>query len=293
MSHPYRISTITATGSVNTEINLDLFYDVLEVCDCDDEEGVTYVEYGKKKSETVSKGFCKKKAKTNKRKKGNPKKRFDNQVTIIYRKREIDGFNLLNIKVFKNGNVQMTGVKYIDQGRQMIDRLIGIMQTMDRSVLTHWDLMSNERYQIRLINSDFKIGFGINRRAFHLLCSQELEHDTSYEPCIYPGVMIQYFYNTTNSLKDGLCRCSRHCYIGKGKGYDDRDCKKVTISVFQSGSIIITGAHNHTQIDEVYEFISSFVIAHRDQIEKKKMVIEKPKKERKVVYIRKSAIRHL
>lgn len=293
MDHPYRISTITTTGSVNTEINLDLFYEILEVCDEeDDKEGVLYVEYGKKKSDTVYKGFCKKFL-VKRRKKNPSKKRFDNQVTVIYKKQEGDSYNLINIKVFKNGNVQMTGVKYIEQGEVMVEILVGIIRSMcekNRYVVANCDAIKNERYMVRLINSDFKIGFEINRRALHMLCTNELEHDCSYEPCIYPGVMLQYFCNTTNLCQDGLCHCTKRCYIGKGSGVEDCQCKKVTISIFQSGSIIITGAHNHAQIDEVYNFITKFVLSFRNEIEKKKIVVEAPK-EKKIVYIKKSSIR--
>ena len=79
----YRISTITATGSVGTTIDLDILYSCLE---CNDDEflddNIVYVEYGKKKSETIYKGYSKK-FNINRRK-TEPSKRFDNQLTIVF-----------------------------------------------------------------------------------------------------------------------------------------------------------------------------------------------------------------
>jgi TATA-box binding protein (TBP) (component of TFIID and TFIIIB) len=46
---------------------------------------------------------------------------------------------------------------------------------------------------------------------------------------------------------------------GKGNGCGDGDCKKVTIAVFKSGKVIITGGQNKDQIIESYRFITNFI----------------------------------
>ena len=45
-----------------------------------------------------------------------------------------------------------------------------------------------------------------------------------------------------NNLYDkcGICKCDCNCN-GKGEGLGIGDCKRVTIAVFNSGKIIITG----------------------------------------------------
>jgi TATA-box binding protein (TBP) (component of TFIID and TFIIIB) len=279
MALPYRISTITATGSVNTEINLDAFYDVLNICEEQDEFGVIYVEYGKKKSETVYKGFSKKFL-INKRKEQTTSKRFDNQVTIVYKMTEpsnSDGtpgpiINNMNIKIFRNGNIQITGIKYIEQGRRMIDIIIKMLKDTyehDKSIVASIDNMRNVNYNIRLINSDFRIGFPIKREYLYKIFSYNYSNDCTFEPCIYPGVKIQYFYNKQNFRTDGLCHCQKQCEVGKGNGNEDGSCKKITIAVFQSGSIIITGAQSHEQINEAYDFITQVLKEHQNDIEKK------------------------
>jgi TATA-box binding protein (TBP) (component of TFIID and TFIIIB) len=68
---------------------------------------------------------------------------------------------------------------------------------------------------------------------------------------------------------DGLCNCTNHCEIGKGCGTLDGKCKKITIAVFQSGCIIITGAQNHDQIKKAYAFICDVLLKHQESVEKK------------------------
>lgn len=273
-NYPYRISTITATGSVNSEIDLDIFYDNLEICTDNAIDGVIYAEYGKKKSDTIHKGFCKK-CLINKRKISVKSKRFDNQVTIVYRRNEVRDdviyMNMLNIKVFRNGNVQITGIKYIEQGSIMIDIIIQMLRDIAARLpsIVDTETLKNANYKVRLINSDFKIGFPVKRELLHKMFCRTYDHDCSFEPCIYPGVKIQYFYNESNIFQNGLCRCTSKCEVGKGNGIDDKSCKKITIAVFQSGSIIITGAHNHKQIQKAYTFITNIMLKHRDDIEKK------------------------
>ena len=101
----------------------------------------------------------------------------------------------------------------------------------------------------------------INRELLH---REIIENDiySSYEPCIYPGVNIKYFINNNNH-NNGICNCESLCN-GKGDGYGDGDCKKVTIAVFKSGKIIITGGQNKRQINESYQFITNFINNRKD-----------------------------
>ena len=294
---PYRISTITATGCVGTAINLDVLYNCLQVQsqykEEEEEDGIVYVEYGKKKSETIFKGFSKKYAVN--RRKIKPTKRFDNQVTIVYRNTENSN---LNIKTFRNGNVQITGIKSIDQGSNVVDKMIEILQrihdTLDPSVIENVNDLKNTNYKIRLINTDYKVGFGIRRDILHRILQHECGNICDFEPVIYPGVKLHYFYNTARSKKDGLCVCSKKCNDLKGgEGCGDSNCKKITIAIFQSGCIIITGSQSKDQIDECYEFINDILYRNKDRIEKKNLLpLLKPEapQPKKIVMISKAKI---
>lgn len=274
MTKNYRISTITATASLNTEINLDLLYQSLKpICEqgtnlLPEDEGIVYIEFGKKKVETIYKGISTSRSLNN----DNKIKRFDNQVTIVY-KANINGIkSMMNTKIFKNGNIQMTGIRDIEQGRQMVENIANMIRNIynnvEPNVVSNIDTLVPDKYQLRLINSDFKIGYEIHREKLYNILGDKYMSCCSYEPCIYPAVKIKYYYNLDNPLCDGNCYCSKKCIIGKNTGSGDMMCKKVTIAVFQSGCIIITGGQNIHQVDEAYKFINR-VLFENDQVKRK------------------------
>ena len=301
---PYRISTITATGCVGTNINLDVLYNCLEISMLDknesgeilaSDEGIVYIEYGKKKSETVFKGYSKKFSVT--RRKVRPTKRFDNQVTIVY-KTPTSNFN---IKVFRNGNIQVTGIKSIEFASEVVDKMIEILQdtyhNKDNNVIESLDDLRNVNFRIRLINTDYKVGFPIKRDILHKIIKHDYDIICNYEPVIYPGVKLHYFYNKSNTARDGKCKCSQKCHdIKGGQGEGNGDCKKITIAVFQSGCIIITGSQTNAQIDECYHFINNLLYDNVHKIEKKIIVplleAQESTSAKKVILIPKSRVRY-
>lgn len=269
---PYRISTITATGGIlenmNYEVNLDKLYDLMITIPYDDKKtsGVTYIEYGKKKTQTIYKGFSKKYLIN--RRKNTKTKRFDNQMTIVYKMIDKnDKISNLNTKIFKNGKIQITGIKYQDQGREIINIIIDIIYKFYESGVndiiivkdnTQFDIkyINENNYKIELINSDFVVGFNIKRENLYKLISNKYKLGVSYEPCIYPGVKIKFLWNIlSGNFNDGLCHCDTPCTNKKGSGYGYMNCKTITISIFQSGCIIITGAQNIEQIESAYNYI--------------------------------------
>jgi TATA-box binding protein (TBP) (component of TFIID and TFIIIB) len=320
---PYKVSTITATGSIGTHLDLHALFDRLQVgCEPfhDAKPQVIYMEYGHKRAETHTKGTHHKKSRNpaagggrrraataataatsdllnvgdhhhaapsapaseeeTKQTAAVAPRRFDNQATLIIRMPLLQGTAMtgvshVNMKVFRNGNIQMTGLKYIEQGILAIDTLMEQLRTMSPPAVERIDEMKNLAYQIRLINCDFRVGFEIKRDRLHKILQEHYDVYSSYEPCIYPGVKIQYCWNRHPDWTDahlpmearGTCRCSRPC-SGKGTGCGDGDCKKITIAVFQSGCIIITGAQSHAQIETAYDFICHVLTKHLDTLVK-------------------------
>lgn len=265
---PYKVSTITATGSVNTCICLDSLFNHIEISELKD-NGIIYVEYGNKKTDTVQRGYLKRPIEEY----DNGRKRFDNQVTIVYKETDEVRKNTItiNTKVFKNGNIQMTGIRFVDQGSVMIDRLIGIIKHIhkknDDKIVENADILQNVNYRIRLINCDFRTGIEIKRDALYSIMLRQYPTTVTYEPCIYPGVKIQYWWNDQNYKDNGACYCDNKC-DGKGCGSGDGNCKKITIAVFQSGCVIITGGQTMKQIDDAYDFITSCLGRHLEAVQK-------------------------
>jgi TATA-box binding protein (TBP) (component of TFIID and TFIIIB) len=288
---PYKISTITGTGSMNANISLDVLYENVSV---NDNLGIVYVEYGNKKSDTIQKGSSKKKKNIVDGIAGKTRKRFDNQVTIVYKYllKDTDTIITVNCKIFKNGNVQMTGLRYIDHGKEIVNYLITLIKNIyekDKRIVKDIQKLENTNHRIRLINCDFRTGIEIKRDKLYKTILNEYKTICTYEPCIYPGVKVQYWWNKHNTHNDGACYCKQKC-DGKGIGIGDGQCKKITIAVFQSGCIIITGGQTLEQIDDSYKFICDCIRNNLDEIEKPKMLLPIIEPKKRKVYIKKSDI---
>lgn len=272
----YKVSTITATGKLNTLIELPVFYQEVELVPFEvaDQLGFVYIEYGLEKTSSIYRGFNKKLITPKKKKPGATTQRFDNQVTVILR---WSHDQYVNVKVFKNGNVQMTGVKQIEQGKDVVAKVeeqVKRIHERGLAIAKTIHTLAADSYKVCLINSDFRMGMEIRRDRLNRIV-QNIGVYSSFEPCAYPGVKIKYCWNSDYGQGDGICRCSCEC-LGKGTGRGEGQCKNITIAVFQSGCIIITGAQMYRQIDDAYDFIVAIVNKHADTL-KKVMPVLPPK----------------
>lgn len=235
------------------------------------------IEYGSSKLESNIRGISNKK-KNKKKTTVNKKKRFDNQATIhwITKKNDEDEYYILNMKVFRNGETQMTGVKdekhainaihkLIDECKKLHEKNINVCITKNPKEL----IPSN--IKTCLINSDFKVGFEIRRDNLHRIVNDKYNNFCVYEPCSYPGVKIQYYWNKDNIENNGICSCTNNCN-GKGSGKGDGECIKVTISTFQSGCILVIG-NARDQINSAYNYICNIIKNNRKDIYKPKLLI--------------------
>lgn len=266
----YKISTITATGSINTIVNLECLYEYVNVVPTD-AEGIQYIEYGKEK--------CKGQPRKTKSKTKGVTKKFDNQATVVIFLNK----SYANCKIFKNGCIQITGLKRIENGPLYIQYIIDTIKpiyNVDINVVNDYEKMCVDNYKVRLINTDFNVGFEIRRDNLFRYMTQNYPHIyTVYEPCIYSGVKINYYYNLSNKNdKCGSCICPTHCN-GRGAGSGIGNCNKITIAVFRSGSVLVTGGSEYNQINEAYKFTCDILQKSRNEICKHVMVQpEIPKK---------------
>ena len=246
-----RISTITALSGFNTNIDLKSLYDNIKISD-----QIRFIQWGVDNTKGTTN-------KVNKRPRKNKKKKnvFYNQITLHYFVNKV-----INVKIFNNGKLQMTGLKQIEQGKEVVESIKNIIKKLnieikdDNKIVDNKDFIIN-KYEIVLINSDFNVNYNIDRDILHRFIIN-MNIFSSYEPLIYPGVNIKYFYN--KCYNDGICKCSNMC-TGKGNANGDGNCKRITIAVFKSGSIIITGANTIDQLLESYNFINNLMITNKEK----------------------------
>ncbi|OYV74822.1 MAG: hypothetical protein B7Z66_15105 [Chromatiales bacterium 21-64-14] len=203
-----------------------------------------------------------------------PKKRFANQATLVFAVAE-SSTTRVNMKVFRNGRVQLTGAKRVEQGREVVERLVEFLRGCCSSCCSCRGQEAPDprvaEYRVCLINSDFDVGFSVRRDALHRLVRDRFPRvPCCYEPCIYPGVQVRYHWNccapSGGAADDGgFCRCGDVPCDGRGEGDGPGRCRKVTCSVFQSGKAIVVGAHTMQQLDDAYRFlVDRLLMPHRE-----------------------------
>lgn len=303
-----RVSTITALSDIGvlvdthklyTDYDMDFYNDKLNKYKDPERYGnLVNDDYPliitMKKSNDIFKGICdnKKKKKTTETV-GKKKKRdsFQNQLTFII---AINANKSINLKLFKNGKIQMTGLRNEEDGYMAMNKLISNIKHIPGISDNNKAMVAN-KLNIILINSDFEIGFKIRRdELFKLIGERGLY--VVYEPDIYPGVNSKYFYNTNTigTQNEGICCCDKKC-DGKGEGNGNGDCKKITIAIFQSGSIIITGSKTNEQMVFAYNYINNLIRENMTNIRKNDVYIPKCQMEgsEKVYYIKKNSIQNI
>ena len=210
----------------------------------------------------------------------NNKKRehFYNSCTFILRP-SVERKHI-NIKLFTNGSISMTGCKENCDGYDGVNVLLDEIKKNKEFFINTDELTKEElekyqkskkcgpkingflqpnsvkitKYDITMINSDFKLNFTIDKEKLYNLILLDTHLMSMYESH-YAGVKISYYWNMFNEPNDGVCKCKKKCIKGKGNGMGEGKCKKVTVICFQTGSVIITGARNEIQINHVYNDI--------------------------------------
>jgi TATA-box binding protein (TBP) (component of TFIID and TFIIIB) len=186
---------------------------------------------------------------------------FYNSCSIIV-KPSID-VKCVNIKLFNNGKITLTGSKGEFDGLNACNVLFEelkkeklIFPDMDVSILKESKIID---YRITMINSDFNTKFKIDLlKLLDILNNAENNLFIKFNPEKYRGLIIGFFWNESKKIQNGCCNCPKKCK-GKGNGKGEGQCKKVTISIFKSGSIIITGGFLIRQIEDAYKFINNLL----------------------------------
>lgn len=274
---PYRVSTITCNADIGDNINIDLsiLFDNIDIKQ--DDKSFIWIQYLKENLDNFKGIYPKKKRKS--KKDASKKNRFDNQITVIYK---INDTYMPNVKIFKNGNIQLTGIRNYEDTELIVNCIIDEIKKIfiiNGNILINSADINKLKYQnfkIRMINTDFKVfidkeskeQYHIRRKELHkLLINEEYNNKCSFQPGIYQGVKLEYFWNLNNKNNNGICGCTNHCF-GKGNGKTINNCKKVTVAIFESGSILITGAVAFEQVDDAYKYICDILVKNEKIIRK-------------------------
>jgi hypothetical protein len=187
-------------------------------------------------------------------------KLFNNgKITLTGSKAEADGYNSCCVLLEELKKVPAIFVEFDSKNEEYIKTLGDDETIIEEERLK---IISNAKissYRITMINSNFNTHFKIDLlKLLEILNSDKYMLFTKFNPEKYRGLIIGYYWNTSYSIRDGRCKCTGKC-PGKGNGDGNGNCKKVTISIFKSGSIIITGGCLTQQVDDAYESINTIL----------------------------------
>jgi len=236
-----KISTLSACCKLNITIYLQNIFDYMDL----DNNNINTIKYCNKINSIIN-------ITVKKKKKKNANKVFFNQLTMLiysnYSKKNI------NLKLFKNGSIQMSGCKSIEDCIDVInklkEKLSKIYARIENNKIVEKPFIEENKellisdFKIILINSNFKIPYSIKREELYRILLED-KINCRYEPCIHACVNIKYNDN------------------------EDVNMKPVSIFVFQSGNIIITGAKETDRILNAYNYIRGILTKNiRDIIRK-------------------------
>ena len=201
-----------------------------------------------------------KKLDTKSKQKDTSKNHFYNQVTVVIRVtngqvKDLNEVPKINMKLFRNGSVQMSGCKSIKNINIALNKLITKLKEVkakieegtivEKTFIDEPDLITIKDFKIDMINSNYQVSMQIDRdKLYNLLIKKKIK--SSYEPCIRACVIIKYVPIVENIEQ-----------------------KEVSVFVFQKGNIIITGARSQSHILSAYNYINEILLTHKDEIIKK------------------------
>ena len=199
---PLRVSTLTGTCSINSDINLLVLSQYLELS-----KHITYINYG----DLVSKGvnITPKSAKKKKN-----KRVFYNQITIII-KQDNDRYN--NIKLFANGAVSMTGLQSIEEGERSINIILDAIRNLKGKILysitDDWykenikkDSVEDIKMRCEGCGGDFTyyvMKLSESDTCSHYICNScSKQHDKCPNTSCNETYMVNALKNTSASIKN-------------------------------------------------------------------------------------------
>jgi len=263
-----RISTISAKCRMTGEINIEELNNLLKPRiekNIIQQEKPDYLVQGIQYGPEVT-GIFKKMGKKMKtiqdRIDKNDKKNVDfyNQCTILLYSDYNN--NIINLKLFCNGSITMTGCKDENDGPYVVNKLIE--EFIDHKEVFNYDDdqkdIKMEDFSITMINSDYFVGFRIDLIKLENILSNKYNLFFSYDPKIYAAVKISFLWNEKNAVNNGLCSCPKKCVVSTKKHVKkNNQCGIITVAIFNSGKIIITGSNNMKKTRDAYNYINSIL----------------------------------
>lgn len=213
------VSTITATASssyVDNKIDFDIFTD--------------YISYD-------NTGFTLKPCTSKKNKMQTQIRQFKHQMNVKkkYNNPEKNTINDVNVKVFINGELHITGCNSLHMLHECVSDICNELNNSNCS-LRKYDVASTlQTISIRMINVPFNINMKINQMNLGNILDTKYNIYSTFNPKNYSGIIIKI---------------------------PNQSGKYITLLVFHSGKGILSGAQNVEDVNKTLRLYDSIVRDH-------------------------------
>ena len=179
---------------------------------------------------------------------------FYNCFSVILRV-HVDGvFKEMHIKVFNTGKLEVPGVQSMAVFNRTLDLLCDIMNRASPASPISW---SPEKTQTVLINSNFTVGFLIDRERLHARLHTHYKINSNYDACSYPGIQCKFYFRPGAKVQ-----------TGQQPEEDEPDTVKMSFMVFRTGSVLIVGRCTEDILRSIYSCLCDILEAEYPYINK-------------------------
>ena len=186
----------------------------------------------------VSVGLCKKDITSSRCKK---KSAFYNCFVVILRILHNDSLNNslykeVHVKVFNTGKLEIPGI----QNKEILQKVLNLLVEVLHPIVAitspipdfRLDFIEHKSETV-LINSNFSCGYFINREKMYDLLKYKYKINSAYDPCSYPGIQCEFYYNNKTSELFHKSGMQKSCL--------NNEYTKVSFMIFRTGSVLIVG----------------------------------------------------
>ncbi len=183
----------------------------------------------------------------------NPKKQsksaFYNCFVIIFRKKINNKYQEFHVKLFNSGKVEIPGIQNEDMLNNVIEILISYLQPLFNKPIEE----IKEKRQLILVNSNFNCNYYLNREKLVQILKKKYKIKCGMDSCSYPG--IQCKYKLDNDIE-------------------------ISFMIFRTGSVLIVGKCNDTELYEIYNFLKNVFHDEYSKIVESESFLEKEEKKK-------------
>ena len=180
------------------------------------------------------------------------KSAFYNCFVVILRLKWHGRYKEIHVKVFNTGKLEIPGIQdddMLEAALKLLTKTIRPLMPAAGRELVHLPSKS----ETVLINSNFTCNYLIDRERLVEVLRRKYGISSSYDPCSYPGIQCEFYYDPTKSSQTGQ----------KDAGYSPAPQPKISFMVFRTGSVLIVGKCSECILMQIYDFLKGLLVAER------------------------------